>query len=120
MKLLRFAFSGFLMLGLLTAQGCGEGSSPNAEKGGSAASAVPEHLRPALPVAKRFGFGDAGLRAEAIETASEAEIQELRQTVARFGDEIGRWLDSVDPDLAMSDDAAALLFMLLAHDEIDL
>ncbi len=120
MNAVRFVPFVLLLLVVLTMVACGGNSPPDAEVTILNPSAVPENLRPAIPVAQRFGIGDDGYREDALHAASDAEIQELRQTVVRHGAEIDRWLNSLDPDQEMSDEAAAFMYMLVAHEEIGL
>jgi hypothetical protein len=50
----------------------------------------------------------------------ERAKQQLTSIVRRYGEEIDRWLDSLDESEGMSDEAAAMMFMLLAFEEIGL
>ena len=108
-----------VMVGIVLG-GCGPGYDPAPDARSLDASMVPNHLRPALPMATRFGIADGGLRGDALDQATPEEIQELTGVVRRYGEEIDRWLDSLDESKDMSDEAAALMFMLLAFEEIGL
>jgi hypothetical protein len=105
---------------LLLASGCAERSQTGATAGGASLNParVPEHLRELLPLAERWGIGDDVDRGRALERATEAERQELRQAVAEHGAEITKWLDSFGSGAAMSDEAAAFMYMQLAVEEL--
>ncbi|TVQ36458.1 MAG: hypothetical protein EA370_08190 [Wenzhouxiangella sp.] len=111
------------LAGLLVAiglAGCDQGHEPTAATVQLDSAAVPEHLRPALPMARQFGFADGGLRADALDRASPSELEELLRIVRQHGEGIDRWLDSFPPDADISDEAAAMMYMLLAHEELGL
>ncbi len=110
--------TGLLIAAAIT--GCGQSyESANAEIQLDPA-AVPEHLRPALPMAKQFGFADGGFRGDALDRASPSELAELMRVVRNYGDDIDRWLDSFPPEADMTEEAAAMMYMLLAYEELGL
>jgi hypothetical protein len=82
------------------------------------AAAVPESLRGLVPLAERWGIGDDVERGRAIEQATEAEKEQLREAVDEHGAEITRWLDSFDRGEPMTDEAAAFMYMQLAVEEM--
>lgn len=112
------AIIGLLMVVCLS--GCGQSYESASAEIPLNAAAVPEHLRPALPMAKQFGFGDSGFREDALDRASPSELSELIRVVREYGDEIDRWLESFPPAVDMSDEAAAMMYMLLAYEELGL
>ncbi len=109
---------GLLLAACLT--GCGQGHESASAEIQLNAVAVPEHLRPALPMARQFGFADGGLRGDALDRASPSELAELMRVVRDYGDDIDRWLDSFPPEVDMTAEAAAMMYMLLAYEELGL
>ena len=79
---------------------------------------VPNDLRPLLALAERWGIGDDVDREAALARATKAEQQTLRRAVEAHGSKITEWLDSFGADEAMSDEAAAFMYMQLAVDEL--
>ncbi|TVR93330.1 MAG: hypothetical protein EA418_12170 [Wenzhouxiangellaceae bacterium] len=108
------------LLMVVCLSGCGQSDKSASTEIQLDAAAVPEHLRPALPMAMRFGFADGGFRDDALDRASPSELSELMRVVREYGDEIDRWLESFPPEVDMSDEAAAMMYMLLAYEELGL
>jgi hypothetical protein len=105
---------------LLANQGCSRDPDTESRRIDSHASVVPESIRPALAMAARYGIGDDGDRADAIEAATESELEEFRRVVARYRPDIDRWLDSFGEGDNMPPEAVALMYMMLAHEELNL
>jgi hypothetical protein len=80
-------------------------------------SAVPERLRPLVPLAARWGIGDDVERWEHIERSSPADREALAAALAPYQAEITAWLDSFEPG-AMSDEAAAFMYTQVALEEM--
>lgn len=81
------------------------------------ASKVPEDLRSLVPLAARWGIGDDVDRNAKVDKASDAERAELKNAVDPLSARITAWLDSF-PSGAMSDEAAAFMYMQLALEEM--
>ncbi|MCK4488719.1 MAG: hypothetical protein KAU23_00575 [Anaerolineales bacterium] len=80
-------------------------------------SRVPEHLRPFIPLAAKFGIGDDGIRYDVASAAPVEEKRQLREVFDFRSEDIDQWIDSFG-DEPMSDEAAAFMYMLLATDEL--
>ena len=78
---------------------------------------VPERLRHLVPLASEWGIGDDVDRMEYIERSSTADRDALAAALEPHHAEITAWLDSLGPH-AMSDEAAAFMYMQLALDEM--
>jgi hypothetical protein len=101
---------------------CGEtkgtpGSGSDASTLQLDASKVPEDLRPLVPLAARWGIGDDVDRNAKVDKATDAERAELKNAVDPLSIRITAWLDSF-PEGAMSDEAAAFMYMQLALEEM--
>jgi len=81
------------------------------------ASKVPEDLRSLVPLAARWGIGDDVDRNAKVDKATDAERAELKNAVDPLSTRITAWLDSF-PSGAMSDEAAAFMYMQLALEEM--
>ena len=80
-------------------------------------AAVPEALRPLVPLAQVWGIGDDVDRAEFIARASPADREALRAAIAPHQARITAWLDSFGTD-PMSEAAAAFMYLQLAVEEM--
>ncbi len=78
---------------------------------------VPEDLRHLVPLAERWGIGDDVERIEKVDRATPAEREELRTAVEPVHARITAWLDTFGQG-AMSDEAAAFMYMQLALEEM--
>jgi hypothetical protein len=81
------------------------------------ASKVPEDLRSLVPLAERWGIGDDVERNAKVDKATDAERADLKNAVDPLSNRITAWLDSF-PSGAMSDEAAAFMYMQLALEEM--
>jgi len=81
------------------------------------ASKVPEDLRSLVPLAARWGIGDDVDRNAKVDKATDSERAELKNAVDPLSTRITAWLDSF-PSGAMSDEAAAFMYMQLALEEM--
>ncbi len=80
-------------------------------------SKVPENLRSLIPHAEKWGIGDDIIRNDFINKSTDAEKQELHNALYEPYERITAYLDSFGDD-AMSDEAAAFMYMQLALDEM--
>jgi len=96
--------------------GSDEGSSLSSSAHGLDASEVPADLRHLVPLASRWGIGDDVERMEYIERSSAGDRDALAAAVAPHQAAITSWLDSFGSG-AMSDEAAAFMYMQLALEE---
>jgi hypothetical protein len=78
---------------------------------------VPDDLRHLVPLAERWGIGDDVERIEKVDRATPAEREELRTAVEPVHARITAWLDTFG-QRAMSDEAAAFMYMQLALEEM--
>jgi hypothetical protein len=78
---------------------------------------VPDDLRHLVPVAERWGIGDDVDRNAKVDAATPAERDELATALEPHHARITAWLDSFGQGL-MSDEAAAFMYMQLAHAEM--
>jgi len=105
--------------------GCGPSDTPEIGGGSPAPSSrytldptqVPESLRHLVPLAREWGIGDDVERMEYIERSSAADREDLVTAIAPHHSEITAWLDSFGTR-AMSDEAAAFMYMQLALEEM--
>ena len=105
--------------------GCGPSDTPGMEGGspnpGSSyeldPAQVPETIRHLVPLARQWGIGDDTKRMESIERSSAADREALAIAIAPYHADITAWLDSFEAG-AMSDEAAAFMYMQLALEEI--
>lgn len=108
-----------VFLALVGPLGCGRVSTlDSGSRSELNAAHVPDDLRHLLPLAKRWGIGDDMDRAAALERASDEELQTLRDAVQTHSAAITHWLDSFSSGAAMSDEAAAFMYMQLAVEEL--
>ena len=104
---------------------CGSSDPPERHGGSPEASStaaldpaqVPESLRHLVPLARQWGIGDDLERTKQIERSSAADRDALAAALAPHHAEITAGLDSLEPG-AMSDEAAAFMFMQLALEEM--
>lgn len=80
-------------------------------------SNIPDDLRNLIPYAEKWGIGDDIIRNDFIEKATDAEKQELHDALFEPYERITAWLDSFNSG-AMSEEAAAFMYMQLALDEM--
>jgi hypothetical protein len=78
---------------------------------------VPAELRHLVPIAERWGIGDDVDRNARVDAATPAERDELATALEPHHARITAWLDSFGQGL-MSDEAAAFMYMQLAHTEM--
>jgi hypothetical protein len=105
--------------------GCGPSDTPGRGEGSPElpssytldSTQVPESFRHLVPLASQWGIGDDTERVEYIERSSAADRDALATALAPYHAEITVWLDSFDPG-AMSDEAAAFMYMQLALEEM--
>ena len=81
------------------------------------AAKVPEELRPLVPLAERWGIGDDVDRNAKVDRSTPEERTELRSAIAPLDSRITEWLNSFGQG-AMSDEAAAFMYMQLAVEEM--
>lgn len=80
-------------------------------------AAVPVDLRHLVPLAERWGIGDDVDRNDRVRRATAAQREELRNGITPLYARITAWLDSFRGG-AMSDEAAAFMYMQLALEEM--
>jgi hypothetical protein len=80
-------------------------------------AAVPTDLRHLLPLAERWGIGDDVERNQKVSRATAAEREELRNAITPLSARITAFLDSFGGG-AMTDEAAAFMYMQLALEEM--
>lgn len=80
-------------------------------------AAVPADLRHLVRHAERWGIGDDVDRNDKVRRATAAEREELRSAITPLYARITAWLDSFGGG-AMSDEAAAFMYMQLALEEM--
>lgn len=80
-------------------------------------AAVPADLRHLVRLAERWGIGDDVERNERVSRATPAEREELRGAITPLYGQITAWLDSFGGG-AMTDEAAAFMYMQLALEEM--
>jgi hypothetical protein len=80
-------------------------------------AAVPVDLRHLVPLAERWGIGDDVDRNDRVRSATAAEREELQSAITPLYARITAWLDSFGGG-AMSDEAAAFMYMQLALEEM--
>jgi hypothetical protein len=81
---------------------------------------VPDDLRDLVPLAEKWGIGDDVERSEFQAAASAEEKAQLSAALKGRNQRITQWLDSFADGAAMSDEAAAFMYMQLALDEMGL
>ena len=81
---------------------------------------VTETLRDLLPLAVKWGIADDITRDDFEQKASEEEKLELKNALIGRMEEITVWLDSLEKDKPMSDEAACFMYMQEAVDEMGL
>jgi hypothetical protein len=112
----------FVLLASVLLVGCGSESAGDSPAASSAAQRlnpeqVPEDLRHLVPLAEKWGIGDDVDRNAKVERATPAERSELRAAITPVSSSITTWLDSFGKG-AMSDEAAAFMYMQLALEEM--
>jgi hypothetical protein len=80
---------------------------------------VPENLRDLLPLAIKWGIGDDAIRGYVTDAASEKDRDELVAALKGRLHAIDQWLDGF-AEGALSDEAAAFLYLGEAVDEMQL
>ncbi len=78
---------------------------------------MPADLRHLVRHAERWGIGDDVDRNDKVRRATAAEREELRSAITPLYARITAWLDSFGGG-AMSDEAAAFMYMQLALEEM--
>jgi hypothetical protein len=81
---------------------------------------VPEDLRDLIPMAEKWGIGDDVIRSDFQDKAGEEEKLALKRRLGGRGERINAWLDSFGDGAAMTEEAAAFMYMLLGIDEMGL
>jgi hypothetical protein len=113
----------FLFLGSAALAACGtENAHERATAFGTVeqhldSAAVPVDLRHLVPLAERWGIGDDVERNQRVGRATPAEREELRAAITPLYSRITAWLDSFGGG-AMTDEAAAFMYMQLALEEM--
>lgn len=114
----------FVLLGGAALVGCtaeNAGDRPAAASAGTAQrlnpEQVPADLRHLVPLAEKWGIGDDLDRNAKVESSTPAEREELRAAIMPLHSRITAWLDSFGRG-AMTDEAAAFMYMQLALDEL--
>jgi hypothetical protein len=79
---------------------------------------VPAELRPLAPLASEWGIGDDDERAQRVARSTPQERGALRAAVLPHDQRITAWLDSFGDGAAMTDEAAAYMYMRLAIEEM--
>ena len=80
---------------------------------------MPGEFRDLVPLAIKWGIGDDAIRGDVTEAATEADKLELVSALTGKLGAIDRWVDSF-PEGAMTDEAAAFMYMGEAVDELGL
>lgn len=80
---------------------------------------VPDEFRDLVPLALKWGIGDDALRGDVTDAATDADKLELVSALTGKLGAINRWIDSF-PEDAMTDEAAAFMYMGEAIEEIGL
>lgn len=99
----------------------GQASSTRASMGQAArldTTQVPAELRPLTALAAEWGIGDDDERAQKVEGSSREQREALRAAVLPHDQRITEWLDSFGQGSAMTDEAAAFMYMRLAIEEM--
>lgn len=79
---------------------------------------VPVHLRRLIPFAEEWGIGDDIIRSDYERKASIERKRAFYRALSRDDQEaVRKWLDTFPPD-SLTEEAAAFMYMALAHDEI--
>ena len=79
---------------------------------------IPAELRSLAPLAAEWGIGDDVERGQRVDRSTEEERQALRAAVLPHDQQITAWLDSFADGAAMTDEAAAFMYMRLAIEEM--
>lgn len=79
---------------------------------------VPVELRPLTSLAAEWGIGDDDEREQKVAQSTPEERQSLRAAVLPHDQHITDWLDSFGEGSAMTDEAAAFMYMRLAIEEM--
>ena len=120
MKTLTGSWLMIMLCAALVACGQTEGTAGGGSESPSLqldASKVPEDLRSLVPLAERWGIGDDVDRNAKVDKATDAERAELKNAIDPVSTRITAWLDSF-PSGAMTDEAAAFMYMQLALEEM--
>ena len=80
---------------------------------------VPDEFKILFPLAIKWGIGDDAIRGDVTDSATESDKKELVVALTGELDSIDRWIDSY-PEGAMTDEAAAFMYMGEAIDEMEL
>jgi hypothetical protein len=111
---------------LVILAGCGGGTDGQASSTRASVSQaarldtmrIPVELRPLTALAAEWGIGDDDERAQKVEGSSSEQRQALRAAVLPHDQRITDWLDSFGQGSAMTDEAAAFMYMRLAIEEM--
>ena len=98
-----------------------EGSAARASAGRAArldTAQVPAELRSLAPLAAEWGIGDDDERGQRVSRSTAEERRALRAAVLPHDQRITAWLDTFGEGSAMSDEAAAFMYMRLAIEEM--
>lgn len=79
---------------------------------------VPPHLHDLIPLAETWGIGDDIIRFDFEQKATETARRELVTSLGGRLDAIQEWLDSQPRGQAISEEAAAFMYLLAAYDEV--
>ena len=116
------------LFAIFIAIGCGALAACAPTDGGSApgtdapvqrldSTKVPEDLCNLVPLAERWGIGDDVDRNAKVDGATPEERNELRTALEPLDSRITQWLNSFGQG-AMTDEAAAFMYMQLALEEM--
>ncbi len=81
---------------------------------------VPSDLRDLVPLAERWGIGDDLIREDFQSKATKTEKETLAKSLMGRNARITEWLNAQPQGAAMSDEAAAFMYMQLGLDEMEL
>lgn len=80
---------------------------------------VPRDLRSLIPVALKWGIGDDAARGFHVDRASRGQKRQLRKALpVEARRRINDWLDLFNDSVAMPDEAACFMYLLLAYEEL--
>src|SRR5688500_14022147 len=98
-----------------------EGSAGRASGGRAAqldTTQIPAELRSLAPLAAEWGIGADDEREQRVSRSTAEERRGLRAAVLPHDQRITAWLDTFGEGSAMSDEAAAFMYMRLAIEEM--
>lgn len=80
-------------------------------------SKVPKELRSLIPLAEKWGISDDGFRGDAINKASDSELEDLVQRFDEINDQIlSEWFEAEDLRKEPSEENVAFIFLCEAVD----